>query len=74
MAGPLDSAHAVAKLPAQDLDRARRFYRDRLGLKAAEERQGVGRRRSDHPLACGITSARQEPNSRAERRECARSP
>jgi len=24
MAGPLDSAHAVTKLPAQDLDRARR--------------------------------------------------
>ena len=40
MAGPLDSAHAVTKLPAQDLDRARRFYRDRLGLEAVEEREG----------------------------------
>lgn len=40
MAGPLDSAHAVTKVPCQDLDRARRFYRDRLGLEAAEEREG----------------------------------
>ncbi|WP_433136038.1 VOC family protein [Actinomadura nitritigenes] len=40
MAGPLDSAHAVTKIPCQDLDRARRFYRDRLGLEAAEEREG----------------------------------
>lgn len=40
MAGPLDSAHAVTKLPAQDLERARLFYRDRLGLEAVEEREG----------------------------------
>jgi catechol 2,3-dioxygenase-like lactoylglutathione lyase family enzyme len=40
MAGPLDSARAVTKLPVQDLDRARRFYRDRLGLEAVEEREG----------------------------------
>jgi catechol 2,3-dioxygenase-like lactoylglutathione lyase family enzyme len=40
MAGPLDSAHAVTKLPAQDLDRARRFYRDQLGLEPVEEREG----------------------------------
>ncbi|MEU6749220.1 VOC family protein [Spirillospora sp. NPDC046719] len=40
MAGPLDSAHAVTKIPCQDLDRAQRFYRDRLGLEAAEEREG----------------------------------
>jgi catechol 2,3-dioxygenase-like lactoylglutathione lyase family enzyme len=40
MAGPLDTAHAVTKLPAQDLARARRFYRDRLGLEAVEERDG----------------------------------
>jgi catechol 2,3-dioxygenase-like lactoylglutathione lyase family enzyme len=40
MAGPLDSAHAVTKLPAQDLDRARRFYRDCLGLEPVEEREG----------------------------------
>jgi catechol 2,3-dioxygenase-like lactoylglutathione lyase family enzyme len=40
MAGPLDSASAITKLPAQDLDRARQFYRDRLGLEAVEEREG----------------------------------
>jgi catechol 2,3-dioxygenase-like lactoylglutathione lyase family enzyme len=49
MAGPLDSAHAVTKLPAQDLDRARRFYRDRLGLEPIEERDGGLR------YACGAT-------------------
>lgn len=40
MTGPLTSARAVAKIPAQDLDRARRFYRDRLGLEPAELRDG----------------------------------
>ena len=49
MAGPLDLAHAVTKLPAQDLDRARRFYRDRLGLEPVEERDGGLR------YVCGAT-------------------
>lgn len=49
MTGPLDSAHAVTKLPAQDLDRARRFYRDRLGLEPVEERDGGLR------YVCGAT-------------------
>lgn len=49
MAGPLDSAHAITKLPAQDLDRARRFYRDRLGLDPVEEREGGLR------YVCGTT-------------------
>jgi catechol 2,3-dioxygenase-like lactoylglutathione lyase family enzyme len=49
MAGPLDSARAVTKLPAQDLDRARRFYRDRLGLDPVEEREGGLR------YVCGTT-------------------
>jgi catechol 2,3-dioxygenase-like lactoylglutathione lyase family enzyme len=40
MTGPLTSARAVAKIPAQDLDRAQRFYRDRLGLEPAEVRDG----------------------------------
>ena len=40
MTGPLASAHAVTKLPAQDLDRARAFYRDRLGLEPVEVRDG----------------------------------
>jgi len=40
MSSPLAAAHAVTKLPAQNLDRARRFYRDRLGLEPVEERKG----------------------------------
>jgi catechol 2,3-dioxygenase-like lactoylglutathione lyase family enzyme len=30
----------AARLPAQDLERARRFYADKLGLEASEERDG----------------------------------
>lgn len=40
MGSLLAAARAVTKLPAQDLDRARRFYRDRLGLEPVEERDG----------------------------------
>jgi catechol 2,3-dioxygenase-like lactoylglutathione lyase family enzyme len=40
MTGPLAAARAVTKLPAQNLDRARRFYSDRLGLEPVEERDG----------------------------------
>jgi catechol 2,3-dioxygenase-like lactoylglutathione lyase family enzyme len=40
MTSPLGAAHAVTKLPAQNLGRARQFYRDRLGLEPAEEREG----------------------------------
>jgi catechol 2,3-dioxygenase-like lactoylglutathione lyase family enzyme len=40
MPGPLSSAHTVTKLPAQDLERARAFYRDKLGLEPVDERQG----------------------------------
>lgn len=49
MTSPLATAHAVAKLPAQSLDRARRFYRDRLGLEPVEEREGGLR------YVCGTT-------------------
>ncbi len=38
--GPLASGRTITKLPAQDLDRARSFYRDRLGLTPVEEREG----------------------------------
>lgn len=38
--GPLARGRAIAKLPAHDLDRARAFYRDRLGLTPVEEREG----------------------------------
>ena len=40
MPGPLSNAHTVTKLPAQDLERARAFYRDKLGLEPIEERTG----------------------------------
>jgi catechol 2,3-dioxygenase-like lactoylglutathione lyase family enzyme len=36
----VNAAHAIAKIPAKDLGRARAFYRDRLGLEPAEEREG----------------------------------
>jgi catechol 2,3-dioxygenase-like lactoylglutathione lyase family enzyme len=38
--GPLAGGRAITKLPAQDLDRARAFYRDKLGLAPVEEREG----------------------------------
>src|SRR5438270_13286677 len=40
MPGPRSNAHTVTKLPAQDLERARAFYRDKLGLEPVEERTG----------------------------------
>ena len=36
----LENAHIAARLPARDLDRARRFYSEKLGLEAADEREG----------------------------------
>jgi len=38
--GPLDYARIGVRLPAQDLDRARRWYADALGLEPVEERPG----------------------------------
>jgi catechol 2,3-dioxygenase-like lactoylglutathione lyase family enzyme len=38
--GPLAGAAVSARLPAQDLDRARRFYAAKLGLEPAETRPG----------------------------------
>jgi catechol 2,3-dioxygenase-like lactoylglutathione lyase family enzyme len=40
MPGALKNAHTVTKLPAQDLERARAFYRQKLGLEPIEERAG----------------------------------
>jgi catechol 2,3-dioxygenase-like lactoylglutathione lyase family enzyme len=37
---PLARGRAIAKIPAKDLGRGRAFYRDRLGLEPAEEREG----------------------------------
>jgi catechol 2,3-dioxygenase-like lactoylglutathione lyase family enzyme len=36
----LRSAAVATRLPAQDLNRARTFYRDKLGLEPADERPG----------------------------------
>jgi catechol 2,3-dioxygenase-like lactoylglutathione lyase family enzyme len=49
MPGPLTSAHTVGKLPVQDLERAQRFYRERLGLEPVERRDGGLR------YVCGTT-------------------
>lgn len=38
--GLLSTSTTITKLPAQDLDRARAFYRDKLGLTPVEEREG----------------------------------
>lgn len=36
----LQDAHVAARLPAQDLSRARTFYSEKLGLEPVEERPG----------------------------------
>jgi catechol 2,3-dioxygenase-like lactoylglutathione lyase family enzyme len=38
--GPLAEGRAIAKIPVQDLARARTWYRDKLGLEPLEERPG----------------------------------
>jgi catechol 2,3-dioxygenase-like lactoylglutathione lyase family enzyme len=38
--GMLESARVAARLPAQDLQRARAFYAEKLGLEPAEGRPG----------------------------------
>ena len=38
--GPLAGGRAITKLPVRDLDRARAFYQDKLGLTPVEERVG----------------------------------
>jgi catechol 2,3-dioxygenase-like lactoylglutathione lyase family enzyme len=37
---PLADAKVATRLPARDLERARQFYADKLGLEPAEERPG----------------------------------
>jgi catechol 2,3-dioxygenase-like lactoylglutathione lyase family enzyme len=39
-AAALDATSVATRLPAQDLERARRWYRDKLGLEPAEARPG----------------------------------
>jgi catechol 2,3-dioxygenase-like lactoylglutathione lyase family enzyme len=38
--GALEGGDAATRLPAQDLERARRFYAEKLGLEPIEERPG----------------------------------
>ncbi|MFF4232308.1 VOC family protein [Streptomyces sp. NPDC001820] len=38
--GILNNARVATRLPAQDLDRARRFYSEQLGLEPVDERPG----------------------------------
>ncbi|MFE5872536.1 VOC family protein [Streptomyces roseifaciens] len=38
--GVLARAHVATRLPAQDLERARRFYSEQLGLEPVDERPG----------------------------------
>jgi catechol 2,3-dioxygenase-like lactoylglutathione lyase family enzyme len=40
MSNVLRDARVATRLPCQDLERARRFYAERLGLEPAEEREG----------------------------------
>ena len=40
MSSPLKRGRVATRLPAQDLDRARRFYSEKLGLEPSEERPG----------------------------------
>ena len=40
MSATLRSASVATRLPAQDLDRARAFYSEKLGLEPVEERPG----------------------------------
>jgi catechol 2,3-dioxygenase-like lactoylglutathione lyase family enzyme len=36
----LGEAHVAARIPARDLERARKFYADKLGLQPVDERPG----------------------------------
>jgi catechol 2,3-dioxygenase-like lactoylglutathione lyase family enzyme len=36
----LENGHVATRLPVQDMERARAFYRDKLGLEPVEERPG----------------------------------
>jgi catechol 2,3-dioxygenase-like lactoylglutathione lyase family enzyme len=38
--GMLENARVATRIPAQDMERARRFYAEKLGLEPAEERPG----------------------------------
>ena len=53
----LSSARIEARLPAQDLARARRWYAEKLGLEAVEERDGGLRYEGAEGVFCVFASA-----------------
>ncbi|MDH6164908.1 catechol 2,3-dioxygenase-like lactoylglutathione lyase family enzyme [Variovorax boronicumulans] len=53
----LTRARIEARIPAQDLWRARRWYADKLGLEPVEERPGGLRYESSHGTFCLFASA-----------------
>jgi catechol 2,3-dioxygenase-like lactoylglutathione lyase family enzyme len=59
----LDNARAATRLPARDLDRARRWYAEKLGLEPAEERPGGLRYRLAQGEFALYTSAGTSPGT-----------
>jgi catechol 2,3-dioxygenase-like lactoylglutathione lyase family enzyme len=53
----LADAHVESRLPAQDLERARRWYAEKLGLQAVEEREGGLRYEVGAGVFCLFASA-----------------
>ena len=53
----LKHARIEARIPTQDLDRARRWYAEKLGLEAAEERPGGLRYEGAAGVFCLFASA-----------------
>jgi len=53
----LKHARIEARIPTQDLDRARRWYAEKLGLEAAEERPGGLRYEGAPGVFCLFASA-----------------
>ena len=59
----LENAHIATRIPAQDLDRARTFYADKLGLEPIEERPGGLRYRTASGEFALFQSAGASPGS-----------
>ncbi|WP_063044373.1 VOC family protein [Nocardia pseudovaccinii] len=53
----LSSAHIEARIPTQDLARARRWYAEKLGLEPVEEREGGLRYEGATGVFCLFASA-----------------
>lgn len=64
----LNDARAETRLPAQDLDRARRWYAEKLGLEPAEERpSGLRYQCASGVLASSIPAVHPTERSRNSR-------